>query len=546
MCYIREGNKFDLNDPEFITRYKKAITVYTQKAFKLDKEFPLTCATFGGYFLPRQAWSMVESLARKAIELTDVNAIASDGWYLLARKEHYQDEPEWSKVVEYYSRADNARGGGDKGFLPAKFGAAQAQVRNRDIDGAKFRLEKIIQHTNSLEAKVLLGFAYAQDVFNNQITGLKEDKSQELKKAISYLDTVRISWKDSKKHIEPDMNLLITLARLYEIEQPEKSLSCLLQVQSMTMENLAEEFQYADVEDEETRLEKSKAHLPPQLLNNIGCFQYQMEKFSEAASNFQIGLNACMNVEEGTADSDQLVTTISYNLARSYEASGLFDEAKIIYEGLLKRHNDYTDAQTRLAYVDLKQNPQGDGPKTMNGLFDVEFRNMEVRALHAWYLSRAKKRTMNVAEDQEQRHHKQTLMQFDKHDQYALTGMGNIHLTVAREMRRESEHDKEKRRATYIRSVEFFQKALQLDPKNAYAAQGIGIALAEDRKDFNEAVQVFSKVRDTVKDSSVLINLGHIYGELKQYQRSIENVSELVFDTKYTVLTMHLVRTRPL
>ena len=108
---------------------------------------------------------MVENLARKAIELTDVNAIASDGWYLLARKEHYQPSPNWPKVVDYYSRADNARGGGDKGFLPAKFGAAQAQVRNKDLDGAKFRLEKIIQYSNNLEAKVLLGTVYAQEVF---------------------------------------------------------------------------------------------------------------------------------------------------------------------------------------------------------------------------------------------------------------------------------------------------------------------------------------------------------------------------------------------
>jgi RNA polymerase-associated protein CTR9 len=116
-------------------------------------------------------------------------------------------------------------------------------------------------------------------------------------------------------------------------------------------------------------------------------------------------------------------------------------------------------------------------------------------------------------------------MQYDKHDIYALTGMGNLYLVLAREMRRDTDQDKEKRHKTYEKAVEFYQKALQLDPKNAFAAQGIGIALAEDKRDFSAAVQIFSKVRDTIKESSVLINLGHIYGELKQYARAIDNVS---------------------
>jgi RNA polymerase-associated protein CTR9 len=529
LYHIREANKYEVNSTEFMSRYKEAITNYTQKSFKLDKEYPITCATFGAYFLPRQAWEQTEKLARKAIEMTDVNAIASDGWYLLARKEHFlgilSEDANWAKVVDFYNRADNARGGGDKGFLPAKFGATQAQIRKGDLDGAKFRLEKIIQNNPSqAEPKVLLGTIYAQEVFENQAGGFKEDKSSELKKAVSYLDTVRNSWKDSKRRIEPDMTLLVLLAHLFEIDNPEKSLQCLLQVQQMSLDNLDEEYQYLDVEEEEARLEKSKAHLPPGLLNNIACFQFLAEKYHEAAANFQLGLNACMNADaEGNVASDQLVTTISYNLARSYEGSGLLDEAKEVYEGLIARHPEYVDARARLAYIELRQNPSSEGPRAMASLYEAESQNMEVRALYGWYLHRAKRRVANIAEDQEQRQYKHTLQQFDKHDLYALTGMGNLHLTTAREMRRESDQDKEKRRKTYERAVEFYHKSLQLDSRNAYAAQGIGIALAEDKRDFQAAMQIFSKVKDTIKASSVLVNLGHIFAELKQYPRAIDN-----------------------
>ena len=168
------------------------MTEYTQKAFKLDKDAPLTCATFAGYFLLRKIWPTVETLARRAIELTDVNAVASDGWYLLARKEHSQDTPNFSKINDFYGRADAARGGGDRGYVPARFGLAQIQVLQQDVDGAKFRLEKIVQNSKSIEAMMLLGALYAEEVFDNYASGSKDDKSAEVKKAIALLEAVRM------------------------------------------------------------------------------------------------------------------------------------------------------------------------------------------------------------------------------------------------------------------------------------------------------------------------------------------------------------------
>lgn len=506
----------------------KAMTHYTQKAFKIDKEFPITCTTFGNYFLPKKAYTYVDSLARRAIELTDVNAIASDGWYLLARKEHYQDQ--LSRANDYYGRADSARGGGDRGFLPARFGAAQVQVLEQDLDGAKFRLEKILQHSKSLEAMMLLGTLYAEEVFANRAGGHREeDRMTELKKAIAYLEAVRMAWKDPKKSLTPDSTVLVYLARLYETDQPEKSLHCLQQVEKMDIEDIPNDERPKHMEETEITA-ALREQLAPQLLNNVGCFQYHAEKYDLAREMFQTALNACVKAAEKDEgiDTDALVTTISYNLARTYEAAGLLHESHKVYEGLLARHNDYTDANTRLAYIALRQHPTDEGPKVMQALYQSDNTNLEVRSLYGWYLSKSKKRTSNIAEDQEQRHYKHTLQNHDKHDRYSLTGMGNLYLTTAREMRRDTEQDKDKRHKTYEKAVEFFDKALQLDPRNAYAAQGVGIALVEDKKDFATAVHIFSKVKDTIRDASVYINLGHVYTELKQYSRAIENVSASV------------------
>lgn len=529
LFYVDASGRVPTNSKEFIDLYKKAITEYTQKSFKTDKDLPLTCATFAGYFLSRKGKGLetADTLAHKAIQFTDVNAIASDGWYLLARKEHYDEN--YERAADYYRRSDEARGGVDRGYQPAKFGASQLSVLKSDFGEAKLRLEKIIQQSKNVESMTLLGTIYAEEVFANQYAAVKEDKTNEYKKAIGFLESVRTAWKDSKKHIIPDASVLLNLARLYEVDQPERSLQCLAQVEQIEYDSIPDDRKPKDIETEAAVRAKIREELPPQLLNNMGCFQYQVEKFDQAREMFQLALNACITVgekqKEVEIDTDALVTTISFNLGRTYEASGLLDEAKTVYDGLLARHSDYTDARTRLAYIALRQSPTDEGPRTVSKLYGDSSNDLEVRALYGWYLGKvhSRKRPSNIAEDPELRHYKHTLQNYEKHDRYALIGMGNLYLQTAREMRRDSESDKQKRSSMYSKAVEFFDKALQLDPKNAYAAQGIAIAMVEDKKDFKNALSVFMKVRDTVKDPNVYINLGHIFAELRQYSKSIEH-----------------------
>jgi RNA polymerase-associated protein CTR9 len=286
--------------------------------------------------------------------------------------------------------------------------------------------------------------------------------------------------------------------------------------------------EYPDgIEDASELHNALQKNLPPQLLNNIGCFYSQAEKHGCATELFQAALSSCMRIgEKGEdMDTDALVTTISFNLGRSYEAQGLTEKAVEVYEQLVVRHDDYTDAQARLAYIKLRKNPIKEGPDAVAKLYQANPADLEVRALYGWYLGRvsSRKRPGNVNEDPELRHYKHTLQNYDKHDRYALIGMGNLYMMAAREMRRETEQEKQKRSATYTRAVEFFDKALQLDPKNAHAAQGVAIALIEDKKDYINALPIFLKVRETIKDANVYVNIGHTYAELRQFSKAVEN-----------------------
>ncbi|KAF4335125.1 tetratricopeptide repeat 1 [Fusarium beomiforme] len=525
LYYLDASGHVPVNSDEFLKLYKKAMTEYTQKSFKLDKGTPLTCSTFAGYFLSRKAWDNADKLAHKAIQYTDVNAIASDGWYLLARKEHYAGNTE--RATDYYRRADEARGGTETGYLPAKFGVAQLSVLKNDLGEAKLRLEKMIQQSKNHEAMILLGTLYAEEVFANQVSDSKEDKSAELKKATALLEGVRNAWKDPKKALSPDASVLLNLARLYETDHPEKALQCLQQVEQLELDQVPDSERPEDVTDESEVKAALRKSLPPQLLNNIGCFHSQAEKHELASDMFEAALGACMKIGEKDPemDTDALVSTISFNLARSYESRGLTDKAVEVYEGLLARHDDYTDARARLAYIKLRKNPNKEGPDAVAKLYQENNTDLEVRALYGWYLGRvhSKKRPANLGEDPEFRHFKHTLQNYDKHDRHALVGMGNLYLMQAREMRRESDSEKQKRSATYGKAVEFFEKALSLDSKNAYAAQGVAIALVEDKKDYKSALGIFNKVRETIRDSHLYVNLGHIYAELRQYSKAIEH-----------------------
>lgn len=528
--HLDKSSHMPTSDPDFQANYKQAMTEYTQTAWKADAKYPLTCSVFGNYFLLRKAWPTVDRLARQAIELTDVTAIASDGWYLLARREHYGND--FQRATEYYNKADQARGGDDAGHLPAKFGIAQLKALSKDYAGAKFRLEKITQQAKNIEAMSFLGILHAEDYFSAQSSGNRGDKSMEMKKAIALFEQVRTISRDTKRTI--DTSVLLNLARLYERDSPERSLQCLEQVEQRELEEIADEELPDLPADHAAALTAKRELLGPQLLNNLGTFNYRVERYVAAREYFQIALNACVKAgdKDETMDTDALVTTISFNLARTYESESMLTEARQVYESLLTRHPSYVDARIRLSAILLRQEPAELGPKAIKALQDAEPANLDVRALYGWYIHRSKKRAINVNEDPEQRHYKHSLQQYDKHDRYSLTGMGNLHLQNARDMRRDNEQEKEKRSKMYSRAVEFFDKALQLDPQNSYAAQGIGIALAEDRKDFGQAIQIFTKVRESIKDASVFLNLGHVYCEVKQYARAIESVSMLCFPAR--------------
>lgn len=76
------------------------------------------------------------------------------------------------------------------------------------------------------------------------------------------------------------------------------------------------------------------------------------------------------------------------------------------------------------------------------------------------------------------------------------------------------------------RALSFYKAVLCADPRNIWAAHGIGCVLAH--KGFvNEARDVFAQVREaTAEFADVWINIAHIYVEQKQYTAAIQMASK--------------------
>lgn len=160
-------------------------------------------------------------------------------------------------------------------------------------------------------------------------------------------------------------------------------------------------------------------------------------------------------------------------------------------------------------------------------------------------------------------------LKHSEQDLYTLCASGWLHYNQARENRDTSPKAVEDRKTNFRRAAEFYEKALRLDSMCAVAAQGLAIITAEDalgtmggalsrapapdegQKRFQharEALEIFAKVRESINDGSVYLNIGHCYYSRDEFDRAIESVSlfiDLAFIAMSSVLiSFHLPSTR--
>lgn len=85
--------------------------------------------------------------------------------------------------------------------------------------------------------------------------------------------------------------------------------------------------------------------------------------------------------------------------------------------------------------------------------------------------------------------------------------------------------DKNREKRHQERALGLFKQVLKIDPRNIWAANGIGAVLAH-KGAVNEARDIFAQVREaTAEFCDVWLNIAHIYVEQRQHVSAIQMVS---------------------
>ncbi|GAA5985401.1 hypothetical protein JCM11641_000144 [Rhodosporidiobolus odoratus] len=333
-----------------------------------------------------------------------------------------------------------------------------------------------------------------------------------------------------------------------------------------------------------------KDPVDPRIRNNLGVQHFnrralniQGEHLHLAAEQFEralIGVSQRAGEEGATQDeveTDAQLTVVSYNLAAAYEAIGEFEKARAGYEQVLKGHPEYVEAKARLALLGIKSGQRSEWDVAHNLLKEALTSapsSAELRALYTYFLVETGQ--PKLARD----FARSTIKEVSRHDLYALCASGALSYHEARENKSQGKDAARDRSAKFTRAAEFFDKALQLHPQCAFAAQGLAIALAEGAlgngpneaaasngnappgqagqtqqqpltehqarlKNARDALAILTKVKESVNEASVYVNIGHCHFARDEYEKAIENydmASRRYLNDKSSTVLWYLAR----
>ncbi|KAJ3215841.1 protein required for normal CLN1 and CLN2 G1 cyclin expression [Dinochytrium kinnereticum] len=270
---------------------------------------------------------------------------------------------------------------------------------------------------------------------------------------------------EDKNKLETNLGLIsepfaqVELACIYEARDPKVALSGYL--------NAIELFK------------STSKPVPAEVYNNIGTLYFLSgANLEKAEEYFQKGLEE--EADNGIAQESSI--TLMYNLARFKEDKGDWESAEKLHNLILAKHPTYVDSRLRLAQSMILKGKVKEGREMITRAIE-----MDGKAVSAFLLLGS-----SFYEDKSSK----------------------ANLKEARKVFEDRElHSR--------RAFEFFDKALRLDSKNAYAAAGIGISLVEVGR-LSQAREVLSQIQEGATNMpTISLNLAHILVELGQTKAAV-------------------------
>ncbi|EGO00400.1 hypothetical protein SERLA73DRAFT_122419 [Serpula lacrymans var. lacrymans S7.3] len=494
-------------------------TKMIERAFNANQKSAAAANALCELFLRKGNYKRALKLAERTVQFADTLTVLTEGYLRAARVLHA--EGSISEATKYYTSATE---GQPKHVLGA-IGLAQMQIQNDEAAAAIHTLDTLLQPPNpqrSPEATVMLA-----SLRSHPRPGIStDDMVQEKIKARELYDRVIKSLEDdnrihdrakepsrTSRRILDDMDMHAEIAKLWQEENLDR-----------TGKSLREAL----------RISEATGQTDPRLLNNLGALQHLDGDLDQARTMYESALTTASAL--GSELGEGMSTSILYNLARVYEEKGDDTMASEAYDKLLTRHPEYADAKIRQAQMLANLNHPNEAHELLKQALSSQNSNLNLRAFYTYFLIQSN--LPKPAKD----FVFATLKDHDKYDVYSLCAAGWIMYHQSRESRDASPKGLEERRRGFQRSAEFYEKALQYDPNCAVAAQGLAIVTAEDSlgsfsapsssstdeaqkrfKNARDALDVFAKVRESLNDGSVYVNMGHCYYARDEFDRAVES-----------------------
>ncbi|KAF7992065.1 hypothetical protein HCN44_001390 [Aphidius gifuensis] len=443
------------------------------KAYTIDSTNPMVLNHLANHFFFKKDYNKVQHLALHAFHNTENEAMRAESCYQLARAFHVQID--YDQAFQYYYQATQFA---PAAFVLPHFGLGQMYVYRGDSENAAGCFEKVLKaQPGNYETMKILGSLYA-----NSSSQSKRDIAK------SHLRKVTEQFPD-------DVEAWIELAQILE----QSDLTGALNAYNTAIKILKDTVQ---------------ADIPSEILNNVGALHYRLNNLEEAKKNFEDSLaHSKLSAQDDPAYYNSIAVTTTYNLARLSESLCVFDRAEELYKDILKEHPNYVDCYLRLGCM---EKDKGQIYKASDWFKDA----LRINHEHpdAWSLLgnlHLAKMEWGPGQKKFERILKNPAT---SNDAYSLIALGNIWLQTLHQ----SGRDKEREKRHQDRALAMYKQVLRNDPKNIWAANGIGAVLAH-KGCINEARDIFAQVREATADfCDVWLNIAHIYVEQKQYVSAIQ------------------------
>ncbi|VDK53795.1 unnamed protein product, partial [Cylicostephanus goldi] len=249
------------------------------------------------------------------MNMTESDEIKAEACYILARFFHFNRD--YEKAFKYYYQATTLN---HPTFVLPQYGLGQLYIMRGEYNQAIAAFETVLKSMpNNVDTMKVLAALYAHtDPGNHE----RQDKARDMLTKVL-------------EATPNDVEVLIDLAQLLEGVDPHKSLSL--------YENACDLIKTSE--------DGLQIDPPAAILNNIGALHMTLENYERAKEYFEAAEAKLQEDLEGDLCDSKLssyVITMRYNLARCLEHLCLFEDAEVLYKGILREQENYTDCYLRL------------------------------------------------------------------------------------------------------------------------------------------------------------------------------------------------------